>query len=99
MSSDMPRYTKRSGLMAGLLLIPFFAALTANMLDRIMYGHTLYGSWLWKSPIIGLWILYLPEAALMLALAGYATYVFRGKSSWLQRLWMSGRPGRLLCRQ
>jgi len=86
---ETPQYIKRNSLIAGALLIPFFAALIANSLDKVINNRTLFNSWLWQSPAIGFWVLYLPEAALLLALASYVAYVYKGtagkKSSALRR--------------
>jgi hypothetical protein len=79
--SQTPTYIKRSSLISGILLIPFFAALIANSIDKVVNNHTLYGSWLWKSPVIGIWVLYLPEAAFLIALVSYIIYLSRNTDS------------------
>jgi hypothetical protein len=88
MSNETPRYLKRSSLIAGALLLPFILALLANGLSKLINKHGLDHSWLWKSPAIGIWILYLPEVALLLALATYIVYIVKGTDgttrSWLK---------------
>jgi hypothetical protein len=90
MQHETPQYIKRNSLIANTLLLPFFAALIANSLDKVINNHTLINSWLWKGPAIELWVLYLPEAALLLALASYIAYLRKGvgnkKSSVLTRV-------------
>jgi hypothetical protein len=81
MTTTMPGYIKRSGLTAGLLLTPFFAALAANGLDELLFNRELYHSWLWRGPIIGLWVVWLPLLALLLAVAGYLTFVLGWSAS------------------
>ncbi len=78
---DTPSYIKTSSVVSGLLLLPFIAALLANGLDKVINNHTLYGSWLWKSPFIGLWVLYLPLLAFVLAVGSYLLYLTRYKKT------------------
>lgn len=88
MNMRMPKYVKSNGLMAGILLLPFFAALIANGLDRVLNHHTLYSSWLWHRPAIGLWVVYLPMLALLLVAGSYLAFIFkdrRQKQSFLKR--------------
>lgn len=79
--SQTPTYIKRSSLISVILLIPFFAALIANSIDKVINNHTLYGSWLWKSHVIGIWVLYLPEAAFLIAMVSYIIYLSRSTDS------------------
>lgn len=72
---QMPRYIKQNGLIAGLLLLPFVLALIANWLDKLIYNHTLYNSWLWSYPLLLTWVLILPALALVIALSSYAVYL------------------------
>ncbi len=87
--NETPRYIKRNSIIAGALLLPFIAALIANGLDKVINNHTLYNSWLWRTPILSLWVLRLPEIALLLAVGSYIVYLARGtgstKSTWLKR--------------
>lgn len=84
---ETPRYLKTLSIVSGLLLVPFVAALVANSLDKVINNHTLYTSWLWKMPVLGVWVLYLPATALLLAIGGYAYYITQyKKTSWLRRL-------------
>ncbi|MGH7141963.1 MAG: hypothetical protein ACREF5_00575 [Candidatus Saccharimonadales bacterium] len=74
--NDMPRYIKTNSLISGLLLLPFVAALSANGLDKLINNQDLYNSWLWDKPIIGLWVVYLPLLALLVAGGTYLFYLF-----------------------
>ena len=86
---ETPAYIKVNSMISGILLAPFFIALLANSIDKVVGHETLYGSWLWKSPTLAIWVLRLPELALILAFVTYIVYVVRGKgssrSSWLKR--------------
>lgn len=77
MAHEMPRYVKRNAVLAGLLLVPFAAALTANGMDKMFHNQTLYQSWLWHTPALALWVLWLPAAALLVALGSLMVYIFR----------------------
>jgi hypothetical protein len=87
---DTPTYLKVTSLISGLMLLPFLAALISNGLDRVLYNHTLYGSWLWHAPFLRLWVLILPETAFILAAAGFLTFVLKRSQqksdSWRRRL-------------
>jgi len=84
---DTPSYIKTSSIISGILLLPFVAALVSNGMDKVVNNHTLYGSWLWKSPFIGLWVLYLPLIAFILAIGSYLVYLTRyKKTSWIKRV-------------
>jgi hypothetical protein len=87
--NETPRYIKRNSIVAGALLFPFMAALIANGLDKVINNHTLYNSWLWRTPVLSLWVLRLPELAFLLAGGSYLVYLARGtgstKSTWLKR--------------
>lgn len=84
---ETPRYVKRNGAVAGALLVPFFAALIANGLDKVINNQTLQGSWLWKMPALAVWVLYLPLVAFLLAGASYVRSVARHqKKPWLKRI-------------
>jgi hypothetical protein len=73
--TETPRYIKRNSLFSGILLIPFFTALLANGLDKVINGQTLYRSWLWRMPFLGLWVLWLPEIAFLIFITSYLVYV------------------------
>lgn len=77
MHDETPAYIKRTGLLTAGLLLPFFLALAANGLDKVINNHTLFNSWLWHMPALGIWVLWLPATALVLNLAGYAAHTFR----------------------
>lgn len=84
---ETPTYIRRNSLLAGLLLVPFFTALAANIADQLLRHQTLYQSWLWRTPLIQLWVLYLPVAALLLAVGSYFSYIMSGKSgAWRRHL-------------
>ncbi len=76
-----PTYIKRNSLISCILLIPFFAALIANSIDKVVNNSTLNNSWLWRFPAVGVWALYLPEAALLLALVSYIVYLSKNTKS------------------
>jgi hypothetical protein len=89
MTNETPNYLKRNSLVSAILLLPFILALAANGLSKVITGQGLYHSWLWTHPVLGIWILYLPELALVLALATYFTYTVRDNGKvrrpWIQR--------------
>lgn len=81
---DTPSYIKAASVISGLMLLPFFIALIANGLDKVINNHTLYGSWVWRTPVLGLWVLYLPLTAFLLAAGSYLMYISRHKkTSWV----------------
>src|ERR1700729_4091915 len=80
MHENMPNYIKRNGLISGILLLPFFGAIIANGLDKLMNNNTLNDSWLWHNPAIILWVFYLPAIALIISLVSYSTFVLRGSN-------------------
>lgn len=101
MRTETPRYLTRSSLIASILLLPFFMALSANAIDKAINHQTLYNAWLWRKPFAGLWILYLPEIALLIAIASYSVYMvtaYRGEHLSLKkmldfrRLWLVLMP-------
>lgn len=73
-------FIKRSALFSGALLLPFFAALTANSLDKALRNQTLYHSGLWSMPWLALWVLYLPLMAGSVAVAGIIIALLRNRS-------------------
>ena len=77
MINQMPTYIKRNSLMGAMLLIPFAAALAANTLSQLFRHRTLYSSWVWHSPFIGLWVLWLPLIAFVLALGSLIVFGIR----------------------
>lgn len=90
MLDECPKYIKRNSLIAGVLLIPFMVALLANGLDKAINDHTLYNSWLWKSPLIGLWVIWLPMLAFLIAMVSYLLFVSKdikgNHTTWFKRL-------------
>lgn len=81
MIQEMPNYIKRNTIAGALLLIPFALALAANTLDNLLYGHTLYASWLWHMPVLAIWVLWLPLAATLLTLGSLLLYEIRATRS------------------
>jgi hypothetical protein len=67
MQNETPHYVKQAGLAASLLVAPFFLALIANSVDNLLFGHNLYNSWVWNTPVLATWILLLPALALVLS--------------------------------
>lgn len=66
-TNQTPSYIKGISLVGALLLLPFAGVLAANGLDKVLYNHTLLHSWLWATPWLAIWVLYLPLSALGLA--------------------------------
>ncbi len=87
MAMEMPSYIKVSGWVSGWLLMPFFAALTANLLDRVLYGHNLYHSWLWSYPVAALWVMILPAVALAVSASAFAVHMIRQAGNRSRRGW------------
>lgn len=89
MANETPHYVKRNSIVAGALLIPFAVALTANALNKMIFGQALYHSWLWRTPVLSTWVLILPELALLLALSTYVFFIVRKNKnispSWVYR--------------
>ncbi|HEX7368312.1 MAG TPA: hypothetical protein VF261_01495 [Candidatus Saccharimonadales bacterium] len=88
-SRETPGYVRQSGLLAMFLLLPFFAAVVANEMAVLLMGHTLYGSWLWSTPVLMAWVLVLPAIACAVAAAGFVRYVLPGRgraASFLRRI-------------
>lgn len=88
MRSETPQYIKLNSLIAGALLLPFFTALALNGLDKLFGNHSLQNSWLWQTPTLSIWVLRLPEIALLLALGSYLVYVCQGRDRhfWRTRI-------------
>jgi hypothetical protein len=76
---NAPHYLRNCTFLAAILLMPFFAALSANGLDKVLFNSTLQNSWVWHRPIIGLWILYFPLMASLLILSSYVAYIIRNE--------------------
>ncbi len=74
MARETPHYVKRNAVLSGALLVPFFLAIGANAIDKIMNGQTLYTSWPWAMPILALWVLWLPLAATVIASSSLIYY-------------------------
>jgi hypothetical protein len=72
MQQDIPTYIKRNTLIGGALVAPFVLSLCANGIDKLAHHQTLYHSWLWRTPWLALWVLYLPMVALALAITSVA---------------------------
>lgn len=76
--NETPDYIKQNGFFSGLLLLPFFLIVAINAIDRALFNHTLYHSWLWSQVSIITWIVVFPSLAIAIALYGYITYLVRG---------------------
>ena len=72
---ETPNYIKIMGILTGVLVLPFFAAIIANGLDKLLNNHTLYNSWVWRYDYIRLWVLVLPAIAATLAIFSLLYYV------------------------
>jgi hypothetical protein len=84
-----PGYIKQSSVISGLLLVPFFVTFIASSIGRHANNQALHNSWLWKSPFVAIWMIYLPEVALLLALVSYIVFLSRRttiRSRLLERL-------------
>jgi len=79
MQNETPHYVKQTGLMASLLVVPFFLAFIANTVDNLLFGHNLYSSWLWNTPVLVTWILLLPSLALVLSGGSLLRFIFWDK--------------------
>lgn len=75
---ETPDYIKQNGIFAGLLLVPFFLIVFVNAIDRAIFNHTLYHSWLWSQASIITWIVVFPSLAIAIAVYSYLTYLFSG---------------------
>ena len=75
MAHETPRYIKRNAAVGAVLLVPFFLALIANGLDKVINDHTLYNSWLWHMPALAIWVLWLPAVAAIIALIGLLAFL------------------------
>ena len=85
MHNNMPHYVKRNSLISALLLLPFFTAIIANGLDKLINNSTLYNSWLWGRTALLVWVFYLPALAFIVSLISYALFLTKGESK--DRLW------------
>ena len=86
MHNNMPNYVKRNSLISALLLLPFFIAIAANGIDKLLNNSNLYNSWLWHNPAIILWVFYLPALAFIISFASYSLFVFKGTNK--NRIWV-----------
>jgi hypothetical protein len=80
MNSTAP-YVKRSGLSASLLLLPAIVIVTINQLDVLFRREDLYGTWLWRSPVLRLWIVWLPTLAAVISVMSLLIYVVSYRKS------------------
>lgn len=105
MQHQMPSYIKRNGIIASILLVPFFASLMANGVDRALNHQDLYGTWFWHSWVLASFFLWFPELALLLLIGSYVYFVAKhgDQSPWLKKLfdirrsWPLIIPGLLAC--
>src|SRR5260221_5810203 len=86
MTNEMPYYVKRNALIAGALLVPFTLAIGAEMLDELVNQQNLYGSWAWQIPVITIWVLWLPLAAMVIAGASYAAFLAQRRAKLRQAI-------------
>ena len=86
MSKDTPRYVKLASVLSSLCLLPFFVLLAANFADRMVFNQTLFHSWFWRMPQLGVWVLQLPVAALAVAGICYLAYALFGPKN-SRRTW------------
>lgn len=77
MVNETPRYIRRNSLIAGSLLVPFFGALIANALSKLIGGQTLYNNWLWQAPVLTIWVLWLPVLASLITVITAIVYIWR----------------------
>lgn len=86
MHTETPTYLKRNSTIAGALVLPFFLIIIINSLS----GHAISRTWLWHTPAMAVWLLYMPQIALLVTLVTYALYTHgTGKSarqSWIKRV-------------
>ncbi len=75
MAHETPKYVWRNGLIGGVMLLPFFAALIANLADETVNHHTLFNSWLWSMPVLSIWVLWLPLTAAILGLLSLLVFL------------------------
>jgi hypothetical protein len=65
-------------------------ALIANGADKVINNRTLYHSWLWQMPALAIWVLWLPFAAAVIALASLGVFLARQSrsdhTSWFKQL-------------
>jgi hypothetical protein len=78
LTHETPSTVKKAGVLSGVLLLPFFGALIANEVSQTFFGHALYQSWLWRTPVLTAWVLILPAAAFAVTGVVYAAFVLRG---------------------
>lgn len=77
MTSNMPAFVKRNAAISALLLVPFMLAVLANSTDQVIRHQTLYNSWAWSTPVLRMWVLWMPAAAAIIAAGSLIAYIFR----------------------
>jgi hypothetical protein len=88
MHNSIPNYVKRNSLISAALLLPFFGAIAANGIDKLINNSNLYHSWLWHNPTIMLWVFYLPILAFLISFVSYSLLIFKGTNKskvWFKR--------------
>jgi hypothetical protein len=75
MAHETPKFVWRNGLIGGMMLLPFCAALLANSVDQLVNNHSLYGTWLWKMPLLSIWVLWLPLIAAILGISSLLVFL------------------------
>lgn len=86
MDQQTPTFVKRNAFLSAALLLPFIGVLFADGLDKVFYDHTLQSSWLWHMPVLAIWVLWLPAAALAIALASLVTFLIQRHKATQQSL-------------
>jgi hypothetical protein len=74
-------FIKWSSITSAALLLPFISALIANALDTFVRHQTLYSSWLWREPMLAIWVLYLPLIAGSVGVISFIAAVWRLRAS------------------
>lgn len=74
---DSPKFVRRNGIIGGILLLPFFLALAANGLNKVVYNQNLFHSWLWSTTALLIWVIWLPLSAAILGLASLLVFLKR----------------------
>lgn len=82
---QMPTYMKRSSLIGGLLLSPFFALVIINSLT----SQRLYDSIFWNTAVLFIWLIILPGLAVALNAAAFLRWAAERRAHNKTRLWRS----------
>lgn len=80
-----PTYMKRSSVVGGLLLAPFFVFVIIDSLT----GHALFNSILWSTPVLFSWLVILPALAIILNAAAFLRWASVRRTQNKTSLWRS----------